>query len=109
MRFIVDANLPPALADWIRNAGHDASHISDLGLTTATDQQIWARARQDGACIVSKDEDFLILKTAEPNGPALVWVRIGNATRPHLLDRFAKSWKQVLRELAAGEGVIEIR
>jgi predicted nuclease of predicted toxin-antitoxin system len=31
MRFLVDAQLPPALAQWLASHGHDAMHVTDLG------------------------------------------------------------------------------
>jgi predicted nuclease of predicted toxin-antitoxin system len=30
MRFLVDAQLPPALANWLAAQGHDAAHVADL-------------------------------------------------------------------------------
>jgi predicted nuclease of predicted toxin-antitoxin system len=32
MRFLVDAQLPPALARWLAEKGHDARHVADVGL-----------------------------------------------------------------------------
>jgi predicted nuclease of predicted toxin-antitoxin system len=32
MRFLVDAQLPPALARWLAAQGHEAAHVGDLGL-----------------------------------------------------------------------------
>ncbi len=30
MRFLVDAQLPPVLARWLCEAGHDARHVEDV-------------------------------------------------------------------------------
>jgi predicted nuclease of predicted toxin-antitoxin system len=48
MRFVVDAQLPPALARVLTAHGHQAEHVSDIGLREADDPLIWLRARQDG-------------------------------------------------------------
>ena len=32
MRFLVDAQLPPALARMIAEAGHEADHVIDVGV-----------------------------------------------------------------------------
>ena len=40
MRLLVDANLSPAVAAQLRDAGHDAVHVIDVGLATATDPKI---------------------------------------------------------------------
>jgi predicted nuclease of predicted toxin-antitoxin system len=42
--FLIDAQLPPSPAEALRNAACEAVHVADLGLLTATDQQIWDEA-----------------------------------------------------------------
>lgn len=59
MNFLIDAQLPPALARWISSQGHPATHVFGVGLPTADDPVIWERARHDRAVIISKDEDFV--------------------------------------------------
>ena len=41
MRFLVDAQLSPALARWAEGHGHLAEHVADVGLTSADDRAIW--------------------------------------------------------------------
>lgn len=59
MRFLVDAQLPPALARWLIEKGHEAQHVGDTGLQAASDGAIWDYAAREGAVIVTKDEDLL--------------------------------------------------
>ena len=40
MRFLVDAQLPPALAKWIADKGHSASAVRDQGLRNSDDGSI---------------------------------------------------------------------
>ncbi|HEV3210129.1 MAG TPA: DUF5615 family PIN-like protein [Chthoniobacterales bacterium] len=47
MKFVVDAQLPPALARLLREAGCEAN-----------DAEIWRYALQQQAAIITKDEDF---------------------------------------------------
>lgn len=72
MRFLVDANLPPALAEWVRAHGADADHVMELGLQRASDVELWGWAKAKGAVLISKDGDFLMLKLADPTGPRSV-------------------------------------
>jgi predicted nuclease of predicted toxin-antitoxin system len=58
MQFVVDAQLPPALATWLTDQGHAAVHAYELGLGRASDRVIWDRAIALGAVIVTTDEDF---------------------------------------------------
>jgi predicted nuclease of predicted toxin-antitoxin system len=59
VNFLVDAQLPPALAHWIAGQGHQVTHVFDLGFHSADDPAIWERARNEQAFIISKDEDFV--------------------------------------------------
>ena len=109
MRFLVDANLPPALARWLESQGHDADHVHDLGMTASTDRAIWKHARDIGARIVTKDEDFVLLQALNPVGPAIAWIRIGNAVRSALLQRLATIWPSVVSAIDRGEKIVEAR
>src|SRR5205085_5645381 len=101
--------LPPALARWLISAGHEAYHTTDLGAEQMLDRAIWEQARDMDACIVSKDEDFLLLHALDPEGPALVWVRIGNATRRVLMRDIPGLWPAVVSAIERGEKIVEVR
>lgn len=73
MLFLVDAQLPPSLAEALRQAGCQAVHVADLGLLAATDQQIWDEAISRSAVLVTKDRDFPLRRAARSNGPAILW------------------------------------
>jgi len=59
MRFVVDNQLPPRLSRFLADAGHDAVHVTMVGLDAADDQSVWAWAIREARVLVSKDEDFL--------------------------------------------------
>ncbi len=109
MRFLVDANLPPALARWLEFEGHEAQHIADLGMERMTDRAIWECARDTDACIVTKDEDFVLLQALDRAGPAIVWIRIGNAVRSVLLRRLPALWPAVISAVERGDKIVEVR
>lgn len=58
MKFLVDAQLPPGLAGWVTEKGHEATHVFDIFLTAAEDPEIWDHALESGLIIITKDEDF---------------------------------------------------
>ena len=72
------------------------------------DAAIWAEAQRQGAVLISKDEDFVHLRTTLADGPALIWVRIGNTTRRELLDGFTQLMPAIEAALMKGERIIEI-
>ena len=44
MRFLVDAQLPPALARMLTDHGHHAEHVTDVGPADASDRELWRYA-----------------------------------------------------------------
>jgi predicted nuclease of predicted toxin-antitoxin system len=48
VKFLVDNNLSPLLAQGLNANGHDAIHLRDVGLQAATDEVVLARAALDG-------------------------------------------------------------
>ena len=109
MRFLVDNQLPAALAEWLRQQGHEAEHVLDINLAQAKDNPIWQRAQSQGAVIVSKDEDFAEWVRRGRTGPAVVWLRLGNSTRRELLAWIAPRWPTVLTRLQEGVRLVEVR
>ena len=107
MRFLVDAQLPPALARKLESLGHVAEHVADRGFATAADTAIRQYAASVGAVIVTKDEDFAIHRVLR-EGPSIVWVRVGNTRRLDLLRRVEAELSAVVTALEQGETLVEI-
>ena len=108
MRFLIDAQLPPAVAAWIRQHGHEAHAVRELGLRDAEDSEIWAHAAETSAVVVTKDEDFALLAAIDPSA-AVLWVRVGNTSNAYLLAHFEEHWDEILRHLSAGDRIVELR
>jgi len=53
LNFIVDAQLPPQLAVWIREKGLPAKSLRELGLQSADDATVWELAERESAIIVT--------------------------------------------------------
>lgn len=109
MKFLVDHQLPPALARFIATQGHQAEHVRDLGLMEADDTVIWEHANVRGLVIVSKDEDFTFLAGVRGGSGKLVWVRIGNCRRRALLEAFRVQLPRIVSELETGSQIVELR
>jgi predicted nuclease of predicted toxin-antitoxin system len=107
VRFLVDAQLPPALARRLESLGHHAEHVADQGMTSASDNTIWEYAASVGAVIVTRDEDFAIRRLLTA-GPAIVWLRLGNSRRVALLTRLEAELPAIVAALERGEPLIEV-
>jgi len=109
VKFLVDAQLPPALASWLREAGHDAKALRDLGLRDAEDDEIWNQASSTGAVLITKDDDFPRRAQQTNSGPVIVWLRIGNTTNQVLREWFMPHLPQILAWIKEGVRVLEVR
>ena len=107
MRFLVDAQLPPALARRIEALGHEAEHVADRGMASASDDTIRRYAERAGAVIVTKDEDFAVHHILS-SGPAVVWLRVGNTRRAALLQRMDNELGTIVSALQRGETLVEV-
>ena len=108
MRFLVDAQLPPALAKWLAAKGHEAEHVADRQMQAASDAAIWDYALHVAAAIVTKDEDFAQRKVLTDQGPVVVWIRQPNTRRRDLLSWFETVLPDILAALERGETLIEV-
>ena len=76
MRLLLDANLSPRLVESLSAAGFDAAHVADLDLVTATDDEIFDQAAEQGLVVVTADSDFgALLAMRRATSPSVVHLR----------------------------------
>ena len=110
MRFIVDAQLPPALARLLREHQHVSGHLMDVGLLDAADTSIWDYALEHDAVIITKDEDFAHRQGQSTKAsPIIVWLRIGNTSRRALLEWFEPLLPRIETLIEGGDRLVEVR
>ena len=108
MRFLIDEQLPPALAAAIEARGHTAQHVRDAGLGGLSDDVIWQHASSTQAIIVTKDADFVFRQSLDPNGPPVVWVRLGNTRRAVLIAFLTRALPGLLAALERGDRLVQL-
>jgi predicted nuclease of predicted toxin-antitoxin system len=106
--FLVDAQLPPSLAEAVSGAGCEAVHVADLNLVAATDHRIWDEAILRSAVLVTKDRDFSLLRAAKSDGPVVLWIRVGNTDNRSLIAKVLRSLPAIIGAVERGETVIEL-
>jgi predicted nuclease of predicted toxin-antitoxin system len=100
--FLVDNQLPQALADFSVSRGHRAEHVLQVGMDEADDQIIWNYATKNQCVVVTKDEDFFNLSPQPGSKNQVAWVRVGNCRTPALLAAFETALPTVDASFAAG-------
>ncbi len=109
MKFLVDAQLPPALAQWLHQAGHEAKSVRELGLRDAEDAVIWRLAEADEFVIVTKDEDFARLVQGTESGPNVLWLRMGNTSNAALRTGLLSQLVTLVNLFDQGNRLVEVR
>ena len=108
MKFLVDANLPPRLGVWFGSRRHEADHVFDRNLLTATDTHLWERGRAQNLVIISKDVDFYDRALLFGAPPQVVHIAVGNCGNTGLFDALAHQWDEIERALGAGSRLISV-
>ena len=108
MRFIVDAQLPPALARALTLAGHPSEAVRDWSLRDADDDLIWNHAATKQMVIVTKDEDFATRVGRTSSGPTVVWLRMGNCSNQVLLEHFLPLLADIVERIHLGDRLVEV-
>jgi predicted nuclease of predicted toxin-antitoxin system len=107
LRFLVDAQLPPSLAEALRTTGNEAFHVGDFDLLAAADQRIWQEAVTRSAVLVTKDRDFSLIRVTRGQGPCVLWIRTGNCGNRELIEQLIQALPAITKAIERGEPVIE--
>lgn len=71
MRFLIDEMFPPAAAELLRDRhGHDAVHVTEVGLEATDDREVAASAREQDRAIVTEN----VIHFADERDVVLVFV-----------------------------------
>ena len=107
MRFLLDMNLPRALAGRLSAEGHDAAHVYDAGQGSLPDQDIFRQAAVDQRVVVTFDLDFgEIAGSANPRREGVILLRLRLTRQSHLWDRLRVAIEETGSALAAGAIVV---
>jgi predicted nuclease of predicted toxin-antitoxin system len=67
MKFLVDEDLPRSTVPQLRELGHEAEDVRDIGPRGASDDQIAAHAKAQGFCLITADGGFANIRQYPPS------------------------------------------
>jgi predicted nuclease of predicted toxin-antitoxin system len=87
MRLLLDQGVPRDAADGLRALGHDCTHVSEIQMSAAADEEIIAFAVEHKTVAITLDADFhAILAVKRATGPSVVRLRIQGLNGPAVVE-----------------------
>jgi predicted nuclease of predicted toxin-antitoxin system len=80
VKALIDQNLSFRLVDVLLPRFPGSCHVRDVALAGEDDERIWRFARDEGFCILTKDNDFLARALVRGHPPQVIQVCLGNAS-----------------------------
>jgi predicted nuclease of predicted toxin-antitoxin system len=108
VRFLLDENLSPLLAQLLITAGHDAVHVRAAGLASAADDVVMNFAREHALIVISADTDFgeLLARSSARTPSVILLRRQGNRRTAEIAEIILANLNEI--EVALDEGAIVV-
>jgi predicted nuclease of predicted toxin-antitoxin system len=107
MRFLADAGISPKTVEFLKQLGHEATHVRTLGLQRAPDVQVVDLARTDGSVVLSFDLDFGdILALGVMDKPSAILFRLADERAESVNERLSTILNERHAELESGALII---
>lgn len=96
MKFLVDAQLPKSLSEFLKLKGHDSIHTTELPDGNSTnDSGIIKIANLENHIVITKDSDFLESFLLSKNPEKLILIKTGNIRNTALLSLFDQNTDKI--------------
>jgi len=76
MRFLVDQDVFASTTRFLRNLGHDAISVSEIGLAQASDEKLLQTAQELERILVTRDRDYGSLVFVSGQGAGVIYLRL---------------------------------
>lgn len=90
MKLLFDENLSPDLPRALADCFPGSIHVSDVGLSSEPDEEVWKFAERENLAIVTKDADFRQRSFLFGPRPKVVWVGVGNCST-HVIEQLLRT------------------
>ena len=106
MKLLLDQGLPLSAAALLRDAGIEAIHVGEIGMSAAEDSHIIQRARNEGRIVATLDADFhTLLALNVAINPSVIRIRIERLRARALTDLLLKVIAECEEDLEQGSAI----
>jgi len=91
MNFKIDENLPVEVAELLKQAGYDATTVSEQNLIGTSDANLAAVCKKEKLTMVTLDTDFADIRSYRPDRfCGIIVMRLSRQDKPHVLEVFRR-------------------
>jgi len=107
MRFLADMGVAMRSVEWLREQGHDATHLREENLQRMSDADVFRKAATEGRILLTFDLDFgeIVALSSEKNA-SVVLFRLHNTRTPHVIERLKSALQETSQSLESGAIVV---
>lgn len=96
MKLLLDQNLSYRLLTSLKEIFAGITHIKELSVEKASDEDIWKYAKENGYVIVTKDSDFNDLAVLRGFPPKIIWIQKGNCSTDSILRLLTENHQLII-------------
>lgn len=98
MKFLLDAQLPKKLSEFLKWKGYDSIHTLDMpNKNKTTDNEINDISIKYKRVVISKDLDFIESLLISDKPYKLIYIAVGNSSNKELLEIFSKNIDNIVK------------
>ena len=98
MKFLLDAQLPKKISEFLNWKGYDSIHTLDLPDKNRTkDTKINDISIEQSRIVISKDLDFVESLLVSDKPYKLIYIAVGNVSNKELLEIFGKNIEKIVK------------
>jgi predicted nuclease of predicted toxin-antitoxin system len=87
VNILLDQNISFRVVGLLSSSFEDVKQVRQVGLTNASDLEIWNYALRNNYLIVTFDSDFIDLSNLKGFPPKIIWLRFGNSSNVKIANK----------------------
>lgn len=107
MRFLADMGVAVRVVQWLRDKGHDVTHLTDEGLQRLPNGEIFDKGIAENRVILTFDLGFgEIAAFSKGHRVSIIVFRLHNTRSDHVIDRLSVALEESMSALEKGAVVV---